>query len=540
MAIKRYSATADTTISNAFKENLTTRGTGSNMGRADSLEVFSIYGQATTGSAELSRILIQFPTSEIGTDRITGVIPQSGNVSFYLKMFNAPTPFTVPRDFNLTVHAISQSTIAGAWTGFDSWQEGQGIDMDNYTDITRDGRGANWLRIGSSSAGGAVSWRYPGGDFHTDTSSSFTVAFEDGTEDLEVDITELAEQWLQAEGASTPDGNLGQKKNYGVIVKLSGSFEAYTSTADSSTTVPANMTGSFRSYYTKKFFARSSEFFFKRPVLEARWDSSTKDNRANFFYSSSLATAEENMQTLFLYNYFRGQLRNIPNLTDQKIYVSFRSGSLDNSQPTGSELKLVRDAVHVVDTSAFYVTGGVTTTAGIYTASVALTSAKQPLTRVFDIWSSEAGGTEYHTGTIDPIVLELQPQNDSTRYVSKITNLKPIYAANETVRFRVFTRQKDWDPNIYTRAISTVTPLIIDSGSYAVERIVDGFNAIPFGTGSDMHTQMSFDVSGSYFDLDMSMLEPGYSYKIKFSYYNGSVAAWREQPETFRFRVEES
>ena len=124
--------------------------------------------------------------------------------------------------------------------------------------------------------------------------------------------------------------------------------------------------------------------------------------------------------------------------------------------------------------------------------------------------------------------------------MSKITNLKPIYAANETVRFRVFTRQKDWDPNIYTRAISTVKPLIIDSGSYAVERIVDGYNAVPFGTGSDMHTQMSFDISGSYFDLDMSMLEPGYSYKVKFSYYNGSVAGWREQPETFRFRVEES
>ena len=64
MAIKRYVANADTTITNAFKADLTTRGTGSNMGAADVLEVFSIYGQQTTSSAELSRILIQFPVDK--------------------------------------------------------------------------------------------------------------------------------------------------------------------------------------------------------------------------------------------------------------------------------------------------------------------------------------------------------------------------------------------------------------------------------------------------------------------------------------------
>ena len=41
MAIRRYKAEADNTISNAFKENLSTRATGSNMGQADVSEVFS-------------------------------------------------------------------------------------------------------------------------------------------------------------------------------------------------------------------------------------------------------------------------------------------------------------------------------------------------------------------------------------------------------------------------------------------------------------------------------------------------------------------
>ena len=54
MAIKRYHANADNTITNAFKADLSTRGTGSNMGAADVLEVFSIYGQASGSTARLS------------------------------------------------------------------------------------------------------------------------------------------------------------------------------------------------------------------------------------------------------------------------------------------------------------------------------------------------------------------------------------------------------------------------------------------------------------------------------------------------------
>jgi hypothetical protein len=69
--------------------------------------------------------------------------------------------------------------------------------------------------------------------------------------------------------------------------------------------------------------------------------------------------------------------------------------------------------------------------------------------------------------------------------------------------------------------------------------VIDGVNAVSFGTGSDLQTQMSFDVSGSYFDLDMGMLEPGYAYKINFAYYNGSIGDWQDQPQEFKFRVEE-
>ena len=128
MAILRYTASADNTITNGFQADLTTRGTGSNMGYADALEVYSIYGQtsgSTLGSSqEISRILIQFPISAISADRTAGTLPASGDVSFYLRLFNAETPFTLPQDFTLTVAPLSRS-----------WQEGTGLDMDEYTDL---------------------------------------------------------------------------------------------------------------------------------------------------------------------------------------------------------------------------------------------------------------------------------------------------------------------------------------------------------------------------------------------------------------------
>ena len=86
MSIKRYYAEADNTITNAYKSDLTTRGTGSNMGQSDILEVFSIYAQQSATSFELARTLIRFPISDISSSRENGEIPASGSVSFYLNL----------------------------------------------------------------------------------------------------------------------------------------------------------------------------------------------------------------------------------------------------------------------------------------------------------------------------------------------------------------------------------------------------------------------------------------------------------------------
>ena len=146
MAIRRFKATKDTTITNAFKSSLRTRGSGSNMGASDILETFSIYGQASTSSSELSRILIDFDIDTLSASRDDGEIPVSGSVNFYLRMFNAEHSSTTPTDYVMQIAPISQS-----------WDEGTGLDMEDYRDpgIGNGGQGVTWLarKSGSFSAG---------------------------------------------------------------------------------------------------------------------------------------------------------------------------------------------------------------------------------------------------------------------------------------------------------------------------------------------------------------------------------------------------
>ena len=503
MAIRRYTASADTTITNAFEANMRLRGTGSNMGYADSLEVFSVYGQesgSTTGnSQELTRLLINFPISTIIADRAASPsrLPASGSVSFYLRMYNAEHPFTLPQDFTLDVVPVSES-----------WSEGTGLDMDEYQDFGA----ANWIKPTTT-----TTWDTIGGTYHTATAdTNYKVVFPQGYEDIELDISDLVEQWID-----------GTYTNYGLGIKLTASQEAYysSSTGENTSVLINNTVGAKQSYYTKKFFARSSEFFFKQPVIEARWDSRITDDRGSFYYSSSLAPAADNLNTLYFYNYVRGRLTNIPAVGTNDILVSLYSGS--STVPTGTALTLYDGNTNI--------TGGYVSP-GIYSASVALTAAATPIQKLYDVWHS--GGVQYFTSSIAPEKIPTYNNAPTFQFDTAIKNLKANYTTSESARFRLFIRNKDWSPNLYTVATAINPTELITSASYKIYRVFDNLDVVGYGTGSKKSTYLSSDVSGNYFDLNISLLDPGYQYGIKLSYYNGSIGDWVEQPETFKFRVE--
>ena len=633
MSILRYTASLDNTITNAFEEDLSTRGTGSNMGASDILETFSIYSQATSASVELSRILIQFPTAQIASDRSTGKLPASGSVTWKLKMYNAAHYETVPSSYTLQVSAISAS-----------WEEGLGLDMENYSDLTEDDVGSNWInragdnvseitkfdfasglvssyrsgdpptkylklynrsklyniyfsgsaaansgstgnwiKVDVSSAGtvaaialafknamsgsnnfdanvdgsdntivyvtasagkatehatgvsmtdpvitivtsgsNATEWNTIGGDYNPTIVKTQT--FDSGLENLDIDVSDIVEKWLLG---SSP------WPNYGFGVRLTDAFEGYfsSSTGANTATEIHNTSGAEKSYYTKKFFGRGTEFFFKRPVLEAQFKDTKRDDRGNFHISSSLLPAADNLNTLFFYNKFRGRLVDIAGdstkLPVLKLYYS--SGSV----PTGSARGFLNQAGSAV---TFLTASRVET--GSYKVQIAATSSivNDTYPYLIDVWSY--GGQEVLTGSaITPKTHRPESYENTANFVLTMTNLKDEYGKDDLAKLRVYAREKNWSPNIYTVAKSKPENKTIISGSYKVIRIADELTVVDYGTGSLKYTELSYDENGNYFEFDMSMLEKGYQYGFKFSIYDEYTQSYLEQPYLFKFRV---
>jgi len=481
MPIKRYVANADNTITNAFKSNLTTRGTGSNMGASDILEVFSIYGQTSSSvgySTEESRALLNFPISTISSDRTSNYIPASGSVSFYLKLYNAIHATTTPDQFTLVVAPVSRS-----------WTEGSGLDMDEYTDLGF----SNWISA-SSTAG----WVAQGGDFLTGSGASTGSQFFDlGTEDLEVDVTTQVERWI----AGTTSSN-----GFGIFLTQSQAADT-------------------RSYYTKKFFGRDSEYKLWRPHIEARWNSQIADDRGNFVVSSSLLSTE-NLNTIYLYNLRNNRPVNIPTIGTGNLYVKVYEtlGGSAITLPLGGG---------VVSGNPTVVTGGWVST-GVYSASFAYTGTAST---IYDVWQSSS--TIFHTGTIYPETYAATGYSGYNNFVLNIKNVQTQYYINDKPKFRLYVREKDWNPTIYTVASTEIESSIIEKAYYRLFRVQDSFEVVPYGTGSTEHTLLSFDVSGNYFDFDMSLLEKGYMYGFKFAFDLEQNGQLQEQPYVFKFRVEE-
>jgi len=491
MSIKKYYATADNTITNAAGISTKTRGTGSNMGASDILEVFSIYGQQTSASAELSRVLVKFPSNTISTDRTAGSIPKSGSVNFILKLTNAEHKNTIPANSQMSILAVSRS-----------WTEGTGLDMEDYEDTGV----SNWV-----SASTGTPWTTQGGDYHG--SPSYTKAYDTGMEDVEIDITSLVEEWIA-----------GTKQDDGIGLKFAPSYESYLSNSSglNSGSHIHNTDGATRSYYTKRFFGRGSQHFYSRPTIEARWDSSIKDRRNSFYNSSSLAPAEDNLNTLYIYNRIRGQLRDIPAVGNGNIYASLYKAA--TSAPTGNALTLHNTATSIL--------GGHVST-GIYSASIALDTTSSYL---YDVWHNNSG-TQYVTGSkITVLSYDADVQVGIGDHVSNVTNLKPTYSNEEIARMRLFVRDRDWNPTIYTVATTNIQSKIVEDGYWKIYRVMDNETIIDYGTGSLNHTRMSYDRDGNYFDVDMSMLETGYSYALKFVYKIND--RYDEQSEVFKFRVD--
>ena len=494
MSIKKFYATADTTITNAYKENLSTRATDSNMGLSDSLEVFFIYNQTAKANPsaadklEEARILIKFDTAAITT--FYGGATAPADTKFILKLTNAEHPFTLARNYELKVYHLGAAFV-----------EGNGLDMESYKDIDV----ASWTNSATGTA-----WANPGASptaTFTDAPPIVVQTFDTGTENLEVDITEYIDDIFA--GTIATDN--------GLLIAMS----------------PTITDGSqLNNFYTKKFFSRSSEFFFKRPVIEARSSSRIADDRGKFYAKRKTNTPTQNTQRVYLYNSFEGVRSNftLP-AGDERLFVRFYTDEARTTQAT-------------LDPNAQFIQATNEST-GIYYVDVILDESS--VTKIYDQWYYSANGntavvdrTLVHEGEIKIIQNGSSTNTGEIDYRIDITNIKPSYSRDETAKFRLYTRAKDWNPTIYTVASKEVENLIVDKAYYKIVRLVDEETVIKYGIGTagtnKEHTLISYDALGSYFDFDMSLLEKGYMYGIKVMFsINGEL---KEQPEIFKFRVD--
>jgi hypothetical protein len=353
---------------------------------------------------------------------------------------------------------------------------------------------SNWI-----SASSTTGWTNQGGDLITGSIYTGSQYFSIGTEDLEVNVTSQVEEWIK--------GNTG---SYGLGILLSAAQTAET-----------------RSYYTKKFFGRGSEYQLWRPHIEARWNSQIADERGNFYISSSLLSTE-NVNTIYLYNYRNGKPTNIPAIGTNNVYVKIY-------ETLGGSASAMPIAGGVSSGNTSVVTGGWVST-GVYSASFAYTGSAST---IYDVWMNQAGTTLFHTGTIYPVTYDASSGTEIPNYIINVTNARTEYYQNDKPRFRLYVRERNWSPTIYSIATKEIETTIIEKAYYRLFRVQDNFEVIPYGTGSTQHTLLSYDVSGNYFDFGMSILEKGYIYGFKFAFdlqQNGQI---EEQPYIFKFRVEE-
>ena len=731
MSIKKFFATKDNTITNAFLPGLRRRATSSNMGASDILEAFSIYAQQSSASLERARILVQYPTDKLLTSRNQNEIPLSGSVNFYLRLFNAEHSFTTPENFTMSVSPL-----------LEEWNEGLGLDMETYSDTDA----SNWL---SSSFGNA--WQNTGStdsqevSLNLATSSPphvYTQYFPTGLEDLDLDISEMVELWLQHENGGSaaatstltlnsapsnddkvkifsPSGKYheihfhtgSEVRGDTVFVQISAGDPAatrntlvtqlnktslFSAAALSTSGVTINqkekgyygntkvsvsdgapitktdfsggtgiinrgmlikMSGSSESgatkssYYTKKFFARGSQYFFKKPTIECRSEKIITDDRAEIYKSSSIVPASENLGKVYLYNYAsNGSYVDLPS-TGSSLMVSFhpQTGSAsvavvgpkatsdgmyvtssredtgaygvefaysgahsklydvwhkyvpyDTAQGTFTYTGTVADLndgvkftiidtagashIYTFDTSAnTHTVAGANSSIGVLAAKAgsdinAISAQVNASINASNFFTSTVSGSvvtiKQKTSGIDGNRVSTQDAgnpgfsvtnlaiptsgifttlvtgsgfsvNQRPSYSSRnipeysfnITNLKSSYTNKEKVTFRVHTKNKTQALTVYTKATEKSKVSKIKEAFYKITRVSDNFEVVPYTTGSaPRYSKLSYDMSGSFFDLDMSILEPNYLYEIGFLSKFGND--YIEQESKFKFRLE--
>jgi hypothetical protein len=182
-----------------------------------------------------TRALVQFSGTEfteLSKSVADGTI--ASDAKYYLRLYEAEGNAEMTEEYTLAFQPISQS-----------WTEGTGKFGDN----PKNTNGCSFDNRSNPIGGTAVPWADAGVSVYKTSGlasafiSSSTQAFSNESPDVNVEVTDMVNMWLQ-----------GQEENYGMLIRFNGASETDTTTL-----------GNF------KFFSRNTHTIYS-PRLEVRWD----------------------------------------------------------------------------------------------------------------------------------------------------------------------------------------------------------------------------------------------------------------------------
>ncbi len=432
--IFRIYPSKDTFITNDFRYPNYTRLTGANVGWCEELDVYKRPGSSGSlgwiGSSSLGRILMQFDMTRFTALTSSRDIPTSG-MTFFLRLNHKTHGDTQPESYDLRVRPVSAS-----------WDEGRGHDVN-----LRDNGVANWEKRTSSAY-----WATVGGDFLASPSAS--AHFDDGTEDLEIDITPIVNGWLS-----------GTIPNYGLVISMTDTVEA---------------NSNYSNYYQKKFYSRHSDYEDRRPYIEVRTSDFVGDDRTNMRWART--------GSLFLYKMVGGIFQDLIGLP-----------IVDISDASGTIMSVTASI------------GG----PGTYSASFAIQSGSYSGSLFYDKW--RLNGVSLMTGSFtlgDTFAAETLSQYPLT---ARVRNMQDEYLPEDVAVMEVVFRRKNHQLAVLATASLTANiPYLVENAYYAIENDATRERVIPFGTGSQKHTRLSYGATGNSMKLYMTNLHAGNIYRVIF------------------------
>ena len=498
-------ASADTYITNKIINN-NYRATDSNTGQAATIDLFKLYSESTSGSdinpKEISRGLVKFNLKPLRDMTSSFLDISHASFNCTLKLMDVYGGQTTPSNFTMLVAPLSKS-----------WDEGIGRDVVTFSDLDS----SNFV-TSSASGNTAVAWEITGANKeglldsdNIDYITSGTLKTEDGIvelfktqtfssgeEDLSVDVTQIISATI---GNLIPD--------YGFRISYSGTQETDTATR-----------------FVKRFGSTQHSNFYKRPKLIVKFDDTIQDHHESFFFDIS--------GSLFLNNFHRGAFSNILTGTRGRVQGVSGSNSLLLRMTSGSTSrgtffeKYITASQHIIGNnhisgvySASFCMPSFTGTNPPFRNTVQFNSAlvneiKNAGSATFtEIWSSLDRTVGYLTASlVINSVNRTSFNNESSRLLLSITNLKDEYRFDDKVKFNVFA--EDIDRPVKSKKLPFETKSqILTSLYYRLRDVQSGDIVIPFDKASN-GTLCSTDSNGMYFEIYMNSLPKGRLFTIDF------------------------